>query len=330
MKFFLKAIGLLVACAIIGPITAGLILNGVAKDVPAPGRLVDVGGYKLHINCAGPENDLPPVIIEAGVGMPSPMFHWFQQSLAKDVRVCTYDRAGLGWSQQSGLSRDSHTIATALHELLDKAGISRPFVFAGHSIGGLHLRVYNALYPGDVKAVAFLDTSHPRQNKVMNAGEDDPAEMLGPVSMVFETLVSLGLTRLYSPFTSDIADEYPDEVMSQLNHIFNQTGVVHTLFTEMKASDTVMAQAAATGGLGEMPIIVISAAAPFPEHFLTKGMDKKKLRRDFDALQKEIVGISSNSRQIIMEDAHHMSLVFNQKHAEEASGHILQLVLSLN
>lgn len=327
MKKILKISGLVLCLMILGPITAGLVLGGLAKDVAAPGRLVDVGGYKLHINCSGPENGLPPVIIEAGVGMPSPMYHWYQESLSEKVKVCTYDRAGLGWSEESGLERDSTTAAKALHTLLHKEGISRPVVLAGHSLGGLHVRVYNNMYPDDVKAIALLDASHPRQNEVMDFGDQNPEESLGTVSSVFNIIMKLGLTRLYNLFTVDVSDEYPDEIMQELNYIFNQSGPVQSLFKEMKASDTVMAQTASTGNLGDKPVMVISASAPYPEHFMTEGIDKEKLRRDWTILQKEIAGLSTNSRQVIMDKAHHMSLVFNKVHAEEAAGHILELVM---
>ena len=72
---------------------------------------------------------------------------------------------GLGWSEDSGLPRDAKTINTALHTLLDKAGVKRPFVFAGHSIAGLYMRDYVERYPDDVLGLVFLDASHPEQNE---------------------------------------------------------------------------------------------------------------------------------------------------------------------
>ena len=101
MKLFKKIlkIGIIALLAIILiPLIIGQILRFTASVEPPPGKLVDVGGYKLHINCVSPEGkangDLPTVVVEAGAGTNSPVYHWIQDGVSKTTKVCVYDRAG--------------------------------------------------------------------------------------------------------------------------------------------------------------------------------------------------------------------------------------------
>ena len=208
MKKFLKISGIILIVLIATPLMLGQFLRLIATDVPPPGDLIDVGGYKLHIYCIGPENpnpSLPTVIIEAGAGTPSPTYHWLQKGIAETTKVCVYDRAGLAWSEESGLARDSETVATKLRTLLDKAGVDRPFVFAGHSIAGLYMRHYVEKYPGDVAGLIFLDPSHPGQVEAFGLGADvmaKQAEDLEGQLAAVKLMINLGITEIYNPMVA--------------------------------------------------------------------------------------------------------------------------------
>ena len=102
-----------------------------------PGRLIDVGGHKLHINCTGTGS--PTVVLEPGLGEPSTAMAWIAPDVAATTRVCVYDRAGRGWSESAGAPQDGVQVATDLHTLLDRAGEHGPYVLAGHSAGGLYV-----------------------------------------------------------------------------------------------------------------------------------------------------------------------------------------------
>ncbi len=103
-----------------------------AKAYPPPGELVDVGGYRLHINCTG--SGSPTVVIEAGLGDWSTSWGFVQPEVAKTTQVCTYDRAGMGWSEAGPLPRDAAQFAKELHTLLQSANIPGPYVMVGHSL----------------------------------------------------------------------------------------------------------------------------------------------------------------------------------------------------
>ena len=128
---------------------------------PMPGKLVDVGGYRLHLNCIGTGG--PTVVLLNGLGETSPLWARVAPAVAATSRVCAYDRAGQGWSDDSSNPADATNAAKDLHALLTAAGETGPFVLAGHSSGGVHALTYTHLYPNDVAGVVLLDSASPHQ-----------------------------------------------------------------------------------------------------------------------------------------------------------------------
>lgn len=122
-----------------------------------PGKLIDIGGYRLHINCTGKGG--PTVILIAGAGDFS--FDWslVQPGISKFGRVCSYDRAGLAWSDPGPTPRTMRQEAHELRTLLKKAGIEPPYVLVGHSIGGLISRVYADSFPAEVTGLVLVDST---------------------------------------------------------------------------------------------------------------------------------------------------------------------------
>src|SRR5207249_611819 len=122
-----------------------------APPFPPPGRLIDVGGWRLHLNCTGEQRPArPTVILEAGMGDFSVEWSLVQPSVATFARVCSYDRAGDGWSDFGPHPRTMRQIAYELHTLLANAGEHAPLVLVGHSYGGWLVRLYQSMYPADI------------------------------------------------------------------------------------------------------------------------------------------------------------------------------------
>ena len=123
--------------------------------VKAPGQLIDVGGFKLHIHCTG--SGSPTVVMDSALGGSSVSWLLVQPDIAQVTRVCSYDRAGFGWSDPGPKPRTAGRVADELHVLLDRAGIPPPYVVVGHSFGGglaMHLA---AARPDRVGALLLLD-----------------------------------------------------------------------------------------------------------------------------------------------------------------------------
>ena len=148
-------VGLIVALGLVGAMYESAAEAAAVQAYPPLGQLVDVGGYRLHINCTGAGS--PTVVIDAGWGDWSASWSsWVQPEVAKTTRVCTYDRAGMGYSEAGPLPRTAEQFAKELHTLLQRAGIPGPYVLVGHSLGGLPVRVFAHAYATDVAGVVLF------------------------------------------------------------------------------------------------------------------------------------------------------------------------------
>ena len=149
-------------------LSAFLVLSAMAqttdtsKSAPKPlGKLIDVGGWRLHLNCTGDnQGNAPTVVLESGGGGFS--FDWtlVQQGVAQFTRVCSYDRAGHAWSDLGPRPRTMKQIAYELHTALLKADIEGPYVLVGQSIGGLLIRTFAMQYPQEVAGMVLVDSAH--------------------------------------------------------------------------------------------------------------------------------------------------------------------------
>jgi pimeloyl-ACP methyl ester carboxylesterase len=127
-------------------------------DVGPPlGRLIDVGGRRLHLHCTG--GGSPTVLVEAGASSFAIDFALVQPDVAKTTRVCSYDRAGSGWSDVRADMETPLRIARDLHALLEAAGEKPPYVMVGASRGGLLVRLFQAEYPSEVVGLVLIDPS---------------------------------------------------------------------------------------------------------------------------------------------------------------------------
>ncbi len=126
---------------------------------PPPGKLVDIGGLRLHINCTGAGS--PTVILEAGPNDSSLIWRLVQPQISQFTRVCSYDRAGFGWSDGPNEPRSSSNMAKELDRLLTRASVPGPYILVGHDFGTLDLRVFTAQHRQQVAGMVFVDSVHP-------------------------------------------------------------------------------------------------------------------------------------------------------------------------
>jgi pimeloyl-ACP methyl ester carboxylesterase len=123
--------------------------------------MVDVGGHRLYLQCAGSGG--PTVVLENGLMERSPSWAWISQAVARDTRVCSYDRAGTGWSEGASAPQDGLQLAAELHTLLARAHEPGPYVLVGHSTGGAYALTFAVRYPSDVAGMVLLDSASPDQ-----------------------------------------------------------------------------------------------------------------------------------------------------------------------
>ena len=154
-----RVVGVILAL-IMGLVLAGasyeaIAAGGDAKAYPPPGRLIDVGGYRLHIQCVGTGS--PAVVLDAGLGGMSLDWNLVQTEMGQTTQVCAYDRAGMGWSDPGPQPRTPGQIARELHTLLTNTGIPGPYVLVGHSIAGKNVRMFALQYPDQVAGMVLVD-----------------------------------------------------------------------------------------------------------------------------------------------------------------------------
>ena len=169
-------------------VLAGATYQGVAtalerRQFPHAGRLVDVGGHQLHIYCVG--SGSPTVVLEAPATAMSSVWAWVQSDVAKTTRVCSYDRAGLGWSEAGDAPFTPRAVPTELHVLLQRAGEHGPFVMTGDALGAAFASLYASLYTDDTAALVLVDPPGPY------SGDSPPTRFLA----VSPWLARIGVLR---------------------------------------------------------------------------------------------------------------------------------------
>jgi pimeloyl-ACP methyl ester carboxylesterase/uncharacterized RDD family membrane protein YckC len=151
-----RAIALVLWMALLTPLVAAAQDRGI--DVgPAPGRLIDVGGHRLHLYCTGTGS--PTVVLEAGASSFAVDWGLVQPEIAKTTHVCAYDRAGMGWSEV-GEPETAERVVRDLHKLLEAGGEKPPYILVGASRGGIYNRIYQRRYPGEVRGMVQVDPGH--------------------------------------------------------------------------------------------------------------------------------------------------------------------------
>src|SRR4051794_23167552 len=182
------------ALASIGGMVETVALQHDDRTLAMSGQLYDVGGHRLHMNCTGSGG--PTVVLSNGTGEVSQSWARISPAIAATTRVCAYDRAGQGWSDDASHPQDSRAIATDLYALLNAAGEHGPYVLVGHSLGGIYAMTFAAQYPGDVAGMVLLDSSTPEQ---FTALPDYPSDyrMIQRTYGILPTVARLGVGRLF-------------------------------------------------------------------------------------------------------------------------------------
>src|SRR5713101_2190872 len=180
-------------------VLAGVVYQtiGTASDArrfPPPGRMVDLGGFRLHVEEAG-GGEGPVVVLEAGIAASSLSWSLVQPEVAKFVRVIRYDRAGLAWSDLARGPRTAEYLAGELRGLLEKAQIPGPYVLVGHSFGGYVARMFTASFPKQVAGLVLVDS--PSTSEWIPLKPEEKRKLQGGAlfSRIGAVLAALGVVR---------------------------------------------------------------------------------------------------------------------------------------
>jgi pimeloyl-ACP methyl ester carboxylesterase len=257
----------------------------------------------------------PTVILECGIGgSTASSWGWEQRAVARFAPAVAYDRAGLGASDPGPLPRDGARLVAELHTALGNAGIKPPYVFVGHSYGGLLARLFTEQYPQDVVGAVLVESSYPRTS----------TSAPGPIRRYMGLLPAapwaarLGLMRLYITFAHTDVDRLPEperhEQRAYLASSRHWTGIVHELEAWGALTNP---EAARTHGFGARPLAVLTAELS-AHHW-----------DGWTAMQEETARLSTDSVHEIVPGATHGSAVTDSASAAFVSAAIRDVVTAV-
>jgi len=270
------------------------------------GHLVQVGPIRMNIDCVGQGS--PTVILESGSGGPSVDWLMVQPEIAKFSRVCSYDRAGYGWSDSGPKPRSSLQIAHELKQLLLASDEKGPYVLVGHSFGGYNVRVYTSQYPSDVVGMVLVDASHEDQNlrapESIRKWQQDYRKHPGWKKIKYFFQFHLGWARLMAK--RDAPDFWPKAFREEEEFLTLPTKHQFAEIDEDQVFSTLSAaQVRSAGNLSNRPLIVVTATR---QDDIPPEIPQKDAEAEQDLwvhrLQPELAHLSTHGKQIIVDSSH--------------------------
>jgi pimeloyl-ACP methyl ester carboxylesterase len=267
-----------------------VVSAGDATRYPPAGELIDAGGHRLHLNCTGSTTG-PTVILDSGLGGSSLDWTLVQAELEKTTAICSYDRAGMGWSEPGPEPRTPSRLAAELNELLTRAHVPGPYVLVGHSLSGKTLRLFAAAHPDLVAGMVLVDARSEVVDRQQSASETAAfAAGLKAQSQQYWWAGRLGLARLIGASLIGEAN-LTDATATELAVL--QTRATAIAATEAEglrrsADDAALERVS----LGNIPLVVIAAR------------DSLANIPHWAEAQKQMLGLSTNSSYVVAESSH--------------------------
>lgn len=300
LRAALVALGLLAAATGAAWLVQRQVDAARAARWPAPGQLVAAGPQRLHVHCMGAGG--PTMVLEAGMGGWSQDWSLVQARLATQGRVCSYDRAGYGWSDDGPATRDGLAMVQQLRQALAAAHVDGPYLLAGHSMGGLLVGLYARSYPREVAGLAFVDA----------VGRDYAAQFappayrdfragLGRLLAMADTLAPLGIPQALGQPASLVAARLPAAVRGSAIDFSQRPRQYAALRAENAGFDAMLAQARRAGPLPHVPTVVLSSSVmrDFPP-----GLDSDAMRVAWQ-LNQDSIAREAGVRRVIFSHTGH-------------------------
>jgi pimeloyl-ACP methyl ester carboxylesterase len=270
-----------------------------ARRFPQEGKSVDVGGYKLNINCIGQGS--PTVVLEAGLTVPAISWRAVQHGIARFTRACSYDRAGYDWSDPGPMPRTSSQSTKELHILLHNAGEKPPYVLVGHSFGGTNARIYDSLYPREVAAMVLVDPGHEDLKfpaTFQNSIDDELKEHQQDQKWV-KLLYWFGVSRFLAGAKIDNPTFSYDK--QEWWYLAIQPKFVYAATSEWENLEEGKQELRAASQLGDKPLVVLIAG----KNPLT-SQEGIELHNSWVDLEKSLVHLSTRGKWVMVPDTGHM------------------------
>jgi pimeloyl-ACP methyl ester carboxylesterase len=266
-------------------VTAG---NDGHLFMPPPGKLVDVGGHRLHIDCRGSGH--PVVLIDTGLGDLALTWQSVQLEVARYTRICVYDRAGYGYSDPGPPPRITSQIVKELHTLMGAADLTPPFVLVGHSFGGYNVRYYASRFPDEVSGLVLVDAAHPEQHRVFPVYRSAGDCLISP---------NMNCQRLLRP---KMPDNLPEAARLTVFKLLASPKHRQTYLDELEGFAASAKEVLAARALPDIPILVVSRGRRmWPE--TTDGYTKEAA---WQGMQSDLESVARRTTRIVDPDSGHL------------------------
>ena len=296
-------VALIVILAVVGYAYEHYASEQDMKRYPPPGRRIEVNNHRLHLYCTGTGS--PTVILEAPANSSSLDWGYVQPPIAQLTRVCSYDRAGFGWSELGTGPRTARQAADELHSLLNEAGEQGPYILVGASYGGHIARIFAHDYSEQVSGVVLVD-ARPEKLFSTPAIQQEAGASLGFLRVI-AFLGEFGLSRpliaavpekMMSPAAAPLYKSHPGSYEIVFQHKF-----LYASYAEAEAMETSDAQVAAIESMDDTPLIVIRHGKPMFGSL--PPQEAEEMEQKWQAYQEEIAGKSSAGRIMVAEASGH-------------------------
>jgi pimeloyl-ACP methyl ester carboxylesterase len=258
------------------------------------GRMVDIGDRRLHIVCAGKG---PSVVLESGFGGWSVDWSVVQPRIAEFSHVCSYDRAGMGYSDRGPTSATSRAgTASDLHNLLQRADVKPPYILVGHSLGGIYVREFARLYPKDTAGLVLVDSTHEEIAKSVSRKEFNRAMSQLKQLRYARYLMPFGVQRLLGLSISN-APELPPAERSMAKGIGYRSSSYFALYDGMRSLvDENNRGSLKFEPIPDVPLTVIASQ---------KNLDDPEHGEVWRKLQYEFTRMTHDSRYVVAKGSGH-------------------------
>ena len=302
-RFLAWGFGSIFLFIIVGVIYQQLATRADLEKHPPYGELVQIDDHKLHIHCTG--NGSPTIVVDNGGGNWSITWLQLQERLAKNTRVCVYDRAGLGSSEPGPMPRTSEVMVEELHQLLENANVPQPYALVGHSLGGYNARIYQDRYPDEVVGIALVEAGHEEQWSRLPQEISDLVDEQIMIGKIGRALSYVGLLRLIAP---PELKQLPPDLRAAHTAAMVRPKTLNAIIAEVESAEVSADQLSKTGSLGDLPLVVISARhsnSAFADMAVNVKIPFEEADQAWFKLQEELVKLSTNSQHFVSETGTH-------------------------
>jgi pimeloyl-ACP methyl ester carboxylesterase len=293
-RILLAVLGLFFGLLIYLFVKETIVRKNYRAEFPPSGQMVSLGTHDIHLNCVG--SGSPTVVFESDLDQYGSL-SWVpvQERIGQLTRACSYDRAGIMWSEPGPLPRDGETIARELASVLDAAGEEGPYLLVGHAFGGAYVRIFAGRYPDDMCGMVLLESSHPEMlTRFVEYGvtPEIPDKNIRPLILFLSHLGSPGRYK---------GNEYdlPPEIYDPVQAFLPESSMAW--FDEEVESPNTLAQAGQYTYLGDWPLTVLATSRPSP----SLGDLGQELDDLWLEMQRELLSLSGNSEIRIYEGGHY-------------------------